>query len=141
MTTNDAIKRPSKAIEDAIADPNPAALVAVMDNLMDEDAVIEWHRFDEDDETTWPNDIRGRNTVLALVTWTNLRFKRPNGTPAPFYQAFLGVYRRCDDGDVRFFLDHGNGYSDEPGEEGDDWISPPPWWTYMVTPERAGLET
>lgn len=137
MTTNDAIKRPIKAIEDAIADPNPEALVAVMDNLMDEDAVIEWHRFDEDDVTTWPNDSRGRNTVLALVTWT----QRPDGTRAPFYQAFIGEYHRCDDGEIRFFLDHGNGCLDVPGEEWEDWIEPPPWWSYLITPERAGLET
>lgn len=139
------IATPSKAIEEAIASKksNPQVidgLVHVLDTLTDQDVIIEWHRFNEDDPTTWPNDHRGQNTVLAMVTWTKLGYKRGDGKPACFYQPFLGEYHRCDDGEVRFILDHGNGSLDDPGDDYDDWIEPPRWWTYLITPDRAGLE-
>lgn len=146
VPANPIVTNPTKAIEDAIQSKksNPEVidgLVQILDTLVDEDLVIEWHRFDEDDETTWPNDSRGHNIVLGLVTWTKLNHKRPDGKPACFYQAYLGEYCRCEDDEVRFLLDHGNGMLDEPGDDGEDFISPPRWWTYLITPDRAGLES
>lgn len=135
------LRTPVDALESAMPD-NPTPLSRVVDTLTREDAVIQWRRFDADDESTWPHDVHNRNTVLALVSWTKLNHKRPNGTPAVFYQAHLGEYHRCEDGEVRFLLDHGNGSLDEPGEEGDDYVdaSQATWWTYIITPERAGLD-
>ncbi len=93
-----------------------------------------WIRFDEDDEQTWPS---GSEPVIALMQWTKLRFKTPDGQPAPFFQGFIGRFARCDDGEVRFLLDHGNGTSDEPGDPDEDFVDHGTikWWSYISLPD------
>ncbi len=93
-----------------------------------------WVRFDEDDQHTWPTGIE---PVIAIMVWTKLRFKKPDGTPAPFFQSFVGRFERCDDGETRFLLDHGDGYLDDPGEENEDYIEAGSlkYWSYITLPE------
>lgn len=142
MNKSEQIKSPSKAIEMVAKDDDGQRALPLLDTLIDNDAIVEWHKWEDGVPESWPNDCRGNNTVLALIPWTKLSHKKADGNPAIFYQAVIGEYVMCDDGNPRFMLDHGYGMADEIGEEGieNDYIDPPKWWTYMITPDRAGLE-
>jgi hypothetical protein len=58
---------------------------------------------------------------------------------ARFFQAFYGRYDIATiEGEqkVVFFLDHGNEDEDNP----DDYVDPPPFWTYIADPQRLEIE-
>lgn len=129
----DFLKEPIKAINATELVNNSAdALLKVVDELVENDAIVEWHELDLAELPV------GR--VLAAVAWSKLGHIKPDGSPAVFYEPYLGEYFECDNGEIRFLLDHGDGALDEPGEEGTDWINPPPFWTRMITPDLAGVD-
>jgi len=121
------------AFLDAGEDPGP-----VLDDLLAASAIPQWVVFDEDNPDTFPDNGRwGDSAVLGLSIVTKLNHRKADGSPALFYEAHFGQYVTCDDGQVRFLLDSGQGYCGEPGEEGEDWVQPPRLWTYLVRPDQV----
>ena len=131
--------------EDEDAEP----LAIKLDEMIGDDLVIQWNKFDERNPATWPHDREGRNTVLAFRSWSkgpHHRYGSMVGGPvlettreARFFEAFYGRYdvavidgKEC----VVFFLDHGNDDEDDEG----DWVTPPPLWTYIADPQRLEID-
>ena len=123
------------------------ALVNKLEEMSSDDLMIQWHKFDENDPKTWPQDMHGRNTVLGFRVWSkgsHHRYGSMSGDVKETREArfFEAVYGRFDiatvDGEqkVVFFLDHGN----EDVEDSDDWVEPPTYWTYIADPQRLELD-
>jgi len=123
-------------------------LAIKLDEMLHDDLVIQWNKFDECDPKTWPNDCEGRNTVLAFTSWSKGSHHRYGSiaagdvmketSEARFFEAFYGRYDvAMIDGDERvvFFLDH---RGDDEGNE-DDWVDPPQFWTYIADPQRLEI--
>jgi len=123
--------------------------VTKLEEMLDDDLVIQWNKFDERNPATWPRDSHGRNQVLAFSVWSKGPHHRYGSMAcgdvkketreARFFEAFYGRYDIAKiDGEqkVVFFLDHGN----EDEDDTDDWVEPPPFWTYIADPQRLEIE-
>jgi len=122
-------------------------IAAKLDEMLDDDLVIQWNKFDENNQATWPHDAHGRNQVLGFRVWSkgpSHRYGSMSGSiketkEARFFEAVYGHYDTAMiDGEptVVFFLDHGNEDEDNP----DDYVDPPPFWTYIADPQRLEIE-
>jgi len=115
-----------------------------LEEMLDDDLVIQWTKFDEDNPATWPKDAHGRNQVLGLTVWSKGSqhrygsMGRGESKDASFFEAFYGRYEHAvieGEPKVVFFLDHGG----EDEDESDDWIEPPLFWTFIADPQRLGI--
>lgn len=139
--TNPLLNKPVDYLSAILNGDSNANLDMAVDTLIGANAIPQWAVFDEDDPDTFPDGGRwGDNSVLAMNIVTKLNRQKADGSPALFYEAHFGQYVICDDGVVRFLLDSGNGYPDEPGDEGEDWIDPPRLWTYLLRPDQAVID-
>jgi hypothetical protein len=122
---------------------------AKLEEMLDDDLVIQWNKFDEDNQATWPRDAHGRNQVLAFRVWSKGPSHRYGSMAAGdvlketkearFFEACYGHYDiAVVDGERKavFFLDHGG----EDEDNTDDWVEPPPFWTYIADPQRLEIE-
>ena len=134
-------RRPVDTLERILAESDKSPLQSAVDDLLCKGAVLQWHRYDDDDQSTLPQPgaFGILQPVLAMSVSTQLDKRKANGQPAPLFVAYYGSYEVCEDGVLRFLLDAGNAYLDEIGEEGEDWIEPPPLWTYIMDPDEAGV--
>lgn len=130
-------------------DESQPEIAEKLEEMIDDDLVIQWHKFDENNPKTWPNDAHGRNQVLGLLVRSKgphhrygsmaCRDVKTETKEARFFEAVYGRYDTAViDGDpkVVFFLDHGN----EDEDDTDDWVEPPPFWTYLADPQRLEIE-
>jgi hypothetical protein len=135
-------------VTNAINEAQPE-LCTKLEEMLDDDLVIQWNKFDEDNEATWPHDAQGRNLVLGFRVWSKGPQHRYGSMAcgdvlketkeARFFEAFYGRYDTAViDGEpkVVFFLDHGN--EDEDNDAA--WVEPPPFWTYIADPQRLEIE-
>lgn len=151
MSKRDHKKQAQDFLNDVLNDIDKThpEIVKKMEEMLDDDLVIQWNRFDEDDQKTWPHDVHGRNQVLGFHTWSKgpqHRYGsmaagdvRKETKEASFFQAFYGRYETAvieGEPKVVFFLDHGNDDEDDI----DDWVEPPEFWTYIADPQRLEIE-
>lgn len=114
--------------------------------ILESNAVIEWHRFKADDERTWPHAHSRDDTVLGLTVWTKGASHRygsmasGRSRQAVFFEAHFGrydwIYRNGQRDECVFFLDHG----DHDEDDMDSYVSPPKWWTFISDPQALDLE-
>ena len=150
MSKHDHKKQAQEFLTEAMyaIDEAQPELCTKLEEMLDDDLVIQWNKFDEDDQATWPHDAHGRNQVLGFRVWSKGPQHRYGSMAAgdvkketkeaSFFEAFYGRYDTAViDGEpmVVFFLDHGN----EDEDDSDDWVEPPPFWTYIADPQRLEI--
>lgn len=151
------LSRALDAIGDAKDDATRARALesahALIDDMSDADLILDWRRFDEDDESTHPDMVHGE-PVLAMRIWTNPHRQygpmsdRSKCREAHLYEPVYGHYMRkreldgcppdADDADCFVFaFEHGEQRYESAY---DDYCDPPLWWTPIATPQRLDLD-
>lgn len=121
-------------------------------NIANAGVLVHWTKFDQDDESTWP-DIG--ESVLGLICWTKGKHYRyglmgsdEENRERVFYEALYGSFMLRGDLDSPCHEDEASNVvfirDTEEGDESDvgDIVdrSLPKWWTRLGTPQRLELE-